>query len=82
MINTLPEDLAGWIDISDVEKLNIFLTDMFGSVEEAIEEAIEEVEADIKEEEEILAEQRPQEMERKFEYLENLLDTRRGEVPK
>ena len=46
------------------------------TVEEAIEEAIEEVEADIKEEEEILAEQRPQEMERKFEYLENLLDTR------
>ena len=32
------------------------------TVEEAIEEAIEEVEADIKEEEEILAEQRPQEM--------------------
>ncbi|MBQ7909492.1 MAG: hypothetical protein IJ363_01700, partial [Clostridia bacterium] len=46
------------------------------TVEEAIEEAIEEVEADIEEEEEILAEQRPQEMERKFEYLENLLDTR------
>ena len=46
------------------------------TVEEAIEEAIEEVTADIEEEEEILAEQRPQEMERKFEYLENLLDTR------
>ena len=47
------------------------------TVEEAIEEAIEEVEADIEEEEEILAEQRPQEMERKFEYLEDLLDSRR-----
>ena len=46
------------------------------TVAEAIEEAIEEVEADIEEEEEILAEQRPQEMERKFEYLEDLLDTR------
>ncbi len=46
------------------------------TVEEAIEDAIEEVEADIEEEEEILAEQRPQEMERRFEYLENLLDTR------
>ena len=46
------------------------------TVEEAIEEAIEEVEADIEEEEEILAEQRPQEMERRFEYLENLLDSR------
>ena len=40
-------------------------------MEEAIEEAIEEVEADIEEEEEILAEQRPQEMERKFAYLED-----------
>ena len=47
------------------------------TVEEAIEEAIEEVEADIEEEEEILAEQRPQEMERRFEYLEDLLDSRR-----
>ena len=47
------------------------------TVEEAIEDAIEEVTADIEEEEEILAEQRPQEMERKFEYLENLLDSRR-----
>ena len=46
------------------------------TVEEAIADAIEEVEADIEEEEEILAEQRPQEMERKFEYLEDLLDTR------
>ena len=46
------------------------------TVAEAIEDAIEEVEADIEEEEEILAEQRPQEMERKFEYLEDLLDTR------
>ena len=46
------------------------------TVKEAIEEAIEEVTADIEEEEEILAEQRPQEMEKTFEYLENLLDTR------
>ncbi len=46
------------------------------TVEEATREAIEEVTADIEEEEEILAEQRPQEMERKFEYLENLLDER------
>ena len=46
------------------------------TVAEAIEDAIEEVTADIEEEEEILAEQRPQEMERKFEYLEDLLDTR------
>ena len=46
------------------------------TVEEAIEDAIEEVEADIKEEEEILAEQRPQEMEKKFEYLEELLNNR------
>ncbi len=46
------------------------------TVEEAIEDAIEEVTADIEEEEEILAEQRPQEMEKTFEYLENLLDTR------
>ncbi len=44
--------------------------------EAATREAIEEVEADIEEEEEILAETRPQEMERKFEDLENLLDTR------
>ena len=47
------------------------------TVEEATREAIEEVTADIEEEEEILAEQRPQEMERTFEYLENLLDGRR-----
>ena len=47
------------------------------TVEEATREAIEEVTADIEEEEEILAEQRPQEMERKFDYLENLLDGRR-----
>ena len=47
------------------------------TVEEATREAIEEVTADIEEEEEILAEQRPQEMERKFEYLEALLDERR-----
>ena len=46
------------------------------NVEEATREVIEEVTADIEEEEEILAEQRPQEMERKFEYLENLLDER------
>ncbi len=46
------------------------------TVEEAIEDALEEVSADIEEEEEILAEQRPQEMERTFENLENLLDTR------
>ena len=46
------------------------------TVEEAIEEALEEVEADIQEEEEILAEQRPREMERAFETLEELLDTR------
>ncbi len=44
------------------------------TVADAIEEAIEEVEADIEEEEEILAEQRPQEMERTFAYLEELLD--------
>ena len=55
------------------------------TVEEATREAIEEVTADIEEEEEILAEQRPQEMERKFTYLEDLLDTRhyadfRGEL--
>ena len=47
------------------------------TVEEATREAIEEVTADIEEEEEILAEQRPQEMERTFEYLETLLDERR-----
>jgi predicted PurR-regulated permease PerM len=44
VINTLPEDLAGWIDISDVEKLNIFLTDMFGSVEEAVSKLLSAVE--------------------------------------
>ncbi len=46
------------------------------TVAEAIEDATREVEADIEEEEEILAEQRPQEMEKTFAYLENLLDTR------
>ncbi len=46
------------------------------TVEEAIEDAIEDVTADIEEEEEILAEQRPQEMERRFEDLEALLDSR------
>ncbi len=46
------------------------------TVEEATREAIEEVTADIEEEEEILAEQRPQEMEQKFEDLEKMLDTR------
>lgn len=46
------------------------------TVKDAIEDAIGEVTADIEGEEEILAEQRPQEMERKFAYLENLLDTR------
>lgn len=44
VINTLPEDLAGWIDISDVEKLNLFLTDMFGSVEEAVTKLLSAVE--------------------------------------
>ncbi len=46
------------------------------TVEEAIEDATREVAADIEEEEEILAEQRPQEMERRFDDLEALLDDR------
>ena len=34
IINKLPENVAGHIDISDVEKLNEFLTDMFGAGED------------------------------------------------
>ncbi len=36
IINRLPEDMAGHIDISDVEKLNVFLTDMLGAGENAM----------------------------------------------
>ena len=36
IINKLPENIAGHIDISDVEKLNLFLTDMFGAGEDAM----------------------------------------------
>ena len=36
IINKLPENIAGHIDISDVEKLNLFLTDMLGAGEDAM----------------------------------------------
>ena len=34
VIDKLPENVAGHIDISDIEKLNVFLTDMFGAGED------------------------------------------------
>ena len=40
IINKLPEEMAGHIDISDVEKLNLFLTDMFGEGKDAMSEIL------------------------------------------
>ncbi len=67
--------------VEDGEEPTVFFEDENApiteeTVEEAIKDATREVEADIQKEEEILAEQRPQEMERTFAYLEELLDER------
>ena len=40
IINKLPEDVSSRIDISDVEKLNTFLTDMFGAGENVMSKVL------------------------------------------
>ncbi len=40
IINKLPENVAGHIDISDIEKLNAFLTDMFGAGEDIMSQVL------------------------------------------
>ena len=69
---------AEHIDAADEDEVLDALEEITeATVEEATREAIEEAAADIEEEEEILAEQRPQEMEERFESLEGLLDDHR-----
>ncbi len=40
MINKLPEEVAGHIDISDMQKLTSFLTDMFGAGEDIMSQVL------------------------------------------